>query len=91
MADIHESPAAGAVLMLVTLPESLAVTGDRSGPIAVLNSVPVLYHHGARDDSAIDPGGIVAAVNRLARVAIRRLGSGVDARQLQVLFMSRVF
>ena len=79
--NIHESPTAGAVLVAVALPECLAVIDDRSGLVAVLNDVPLLYLSD-REDRMIEPSSVIAAVNGLARVTARRLGSGVDASQL---------
>ena len=82
MTEIHESPAAGAVLVVVALPEYLAVTDDGSGPVAMLNDAPFLYHD-AREDRRIEPEDVIAATNGLVRVTdtARRLvsGSGVDA------------
>ena len=86
MADIRESPAAGAVLVVVALRECFAVTYDGSGPVAVLNYAPLLYHN-AREDRAIESGGVIDAVDGLDRVTVQRLGSDVDASQLSTHFV----
>ena len=74
---IHESPAAGAVLVVIALPKYLAVIDDGSGPVAVLNDAQLLYHD-AREDRTIEPGRVIAAANGLACVTAWLLGSGVD-------------
>ena len=72
--------------MAVTLRECLSVTDDGSGPVAVLDGAPFLYH-GTREDRAVEPEGIIAGAKVLVRVAALRLGSGIGASQLPAQFV----